>query len=65
MQFKNNILRILKEYPVVNQLILTGEPSNKIKDQIKKLLDLKQNSLYKILPSSDAEMIKNYIPHRV
>ena len=60
VQFKNNILRIsLKEYPVVNQLILTGEPSNKIKDQIKKIIRLKaKQSFIKSYLSSDVEMIK-------
>ena len=35
---KNNVLIIkLIEYPVVNQLILVGEPSNKYKEQIRQI----------------------------
>ena len=42
VQIKNQKLIIdLKEYPVVNELILTGEPSNKFKDQIKKIISTK------------------------
>ena len=37
VQIKNNKLEIvLKEYPVINQLILIGEESNKYKELIKK-----------------------------
>ena len=43
VSFSNNILKInLKEYPVINQLILIGEKSNRIKKQIKKIISLKK-----------------------
>ena len=46
VQFKNNILRIsLKEYPVINQLIIIGEPSKRLKIKLKKIISLKQKSL--------------------
>ena len=36
VSFSNNVLKIvLKEYPVVNQLILIGEKSNNIKNKLK------------------------------
>ena len=34
----NNVLTLnLKEYPIVNQLIITGEDSNRYKEQIRKM----------------------------
>ena len=42
VQIKNKKLIInLKEYPVVNELIILGEPSNKFKDQIIKIISTK------------------------
>ena len=36
----NQILTVqVKEYPIINQLIIVGEKSNKYKDQLKKLLN--------------------------
>ena len=60
VEIKNNILVIdLKEYPVINQIILKGEPSNKISEEIKKNLKLKENnSFIKSYLSSDIEIIK-------
>tara|TARA_B100001057_G_C22850779_1_gene950884 strand:- start:408 stop:2654 length:2247 start_codon:yes stop_codon:yes gene_type:complete len=60
VEIKNNILVInLKEYPVINQIIIKGEPSNKISEQIKKNLKLKENnSFIKSHLSSDIEIIK-------
>ena len=44
---ENNTLIVkVKEYPIINQLIITGEKSNKYKEQIKKLIKLKQKSSY-------------------
>ena len=40
---KNTLTVTLKEYPVVNQLIIFGEKSTKYKEQIKKLINLKEN----------------------
>tara|TARA_Y100000768_G_scaffold388236_1_gene382941 strand:+ start:5983 stop:8220 length:2238 start_codon:yes stop_codon:yes gene_type:complete len=51
---------IVKEYPFVNQLIITGEPSNKIKDQIKKQISTKaKRSFIKSSLSKDVNLIKN------
>ena len=57
---KNNVLIIkLIEYPVVNQLILVGEPSNKYKEQIKKLIKTKEKKPYiKSNISKDIETTK-------
>ena len=61
VSFSNNILKIsLKEYPVINQLILIGEKSNGIKKQIKKIISLKEKrSFIKSKLSDDLETIKN------
>ena len=60
VSFSNKILTInLKEYPIVNQLIIIGEKSNKIKNQIKKLISLKEKrSFIKSKLSNDLEIIK-------
>ena len=43
VEINNNTLSVdLKEYPVVNQLIIVGEKSTKFKNEIKKLLELKR-----------------------
>ena len=60
LDLRNNILYVnVKEFPVINQLILVGEPSNKYKDQIKKLIKLKEKSSFinSYLPS-DIEIIR-------
>ena len=44
IKFKNSILTInLKEYPVVNQLIVVGEKTKKLKEQIIKVIKTKEN----------------------
>ena len=60
VSYLNKILTInLKEYPIVNQLIIIGEKSNKIKSQIKKLISLKEKrSFIKSKLSNDVEIIK-------
>ena len=60
VDLKNGILVInVKEYPVINQLIITGEKSNKFKDQIKKIIKSKQKSSYiKSNLSDDIDLIK-------
>ena len=46
INLSNNTLIInVKEYPTVNQLILLGEKSNKIKEQISKLISTKKKDL--------------------
>ena len=43
VSLNNNTLKLdLVEYPVLNQLIIIGEKSNKFIDQIKKIMQLKE-----------------------
>ena len=60
INLKNETLFIdVKEYPVVNQLILIGEESNRYKEEIKKLIKLKQKkSFIKSFLVNDVEIIK-------
>ena len=60
LEIKNDTLVInLKEYPIINQIIIKGEPSNKISKEIKNNLKLKEkNSFIKSYLSSDIEVIK-------
>ena len=61
INIKNNILEIqLTEYPLTNQLIITGEKSTKYKEQIIKLIKLKEKrSFIKSYLSKDIDLIKN------
>ena len=60
VNLSNGILKIdLIEYPVINQLIIIGEPSNKYKKEIIKLIKSKQKrSFIKNNLSEDIEIIK-------
>ena len=60
VELSNNILNInLIEHPVINQLIIIGEPSNKYKEQIIKILQSKEkNSYIKNNVAKDIETIK-------
>lgn len=60
ISLKNNILKIfVKEYPVVNQIILVGEKSNKIKSEIKKNIQLKEKkSFIRSYLTKDIDVIK-------
>ena len=60
INLEKNILYIdLVEYPVINQLIIVGEKSNKYKEQIKKIIQLKEkNSFIKSYLSKDIDRIK-------
>ena len=60
VELSNNILNIkLIEHPVINQLILIGEPSNKYKEQIIKLIKSKEKDSYiKNNIANDVEIIK-------
>ncbi len=60
VNIKNNILTIdLKEYPVINQIIIRGEPSKKISEEIRKNLRLKEkNSFIKSYLADDIDIIK-------
>ena len=61
LKLQNNVLVInLKEYPVINQLIIIGEQSNNSREQIKKVINLKEKrSFIKSLLAKDLEIIKN------
>tara|TARA_X000001036_G_scaffold272236_1_gene252773 strand:+ start:1629 stop:3863 length:2235 start_codon:yes stop_codon:yes gene_type:complete len=60
VELSNNILSInLIEHPVINQLILIGEPSNKYKEQIRKIIKSKEKDSYiKNNISKDVDIIK-------
>ncbi len=62
VEMKNSTLNIsVKEYPVINQLIIIGEKKKAFKDQITKLLKLKEKrSFIKNYLSSDIDLIKNF-----
>ncbi len=61
VQLNNNVLKIdLEEYPVIDQLIITGEKSNRYVEQIKKIIQLKEKRSYiESYLSSDIEKIKS------
>ena len=42
---KNTLIVNVVEYPVINQLIIVGEKSKKYKEQIKKIIQLKEKTL--------------------
>ena len=57
---KNTLTINLKEYPVLNQLIIIGENSNKFLNQIKKVMKLREKrSFIKSYLARDVENIKN------
>ena len=60
VKLSNGILKIqLTEYPVVNELVIVGEPSAKIKEEILKLIKSKQKeSFIKNNLTQDIETIK-------
>ena len=60
IKLEKNVLYVdLVEYPVINQLIIVGEQSNKYKEQIKKIIQLKEkNSFIKSYLSKDIDRIK-------
>ena len=60
IELKKNILKInLKEYPVINQLIITGEKKKGNVEEIKKLINLKEKkSFIRAYLSKDIETIK-------
>ena len=61
IQISNKTLKInLKEYPIINQLIIIGENSNKFKKEIRKIIKLKEKrSFIKSYLAKDIETIKN------
>ena len=47
LNLENNVLTInVKEYPVVNQLIILGEPSKRIREKFKELISIKENKAF-------------------
>ena len=60
IEISNNILNIeLKEYPVINQLVIVGEKTKRYKEQIIKILKLKEKkSFVKSFLAKDIENIK-------
>ena len=60
IELKNNILNIkLKEYPVINQLVILGESKKGNIEQIKKLITLKEKkSFIKSYLAKDIEIMK-------
>ncbi len=60
IELKNNVLSVtVKEYPYINQLIVTGEKSNRYSEQIKKIISLKEKrSFIKSYINNDIEKIK-------
>ena len=61
VEINNNTLSVdLKEYPVVNQLIIVGEKSKKFKNEIKKIIRTKEkNSFIENNLKQDVTSIKN------
>ena len=60
VSLNNNILTvILKEYPVVSQVLLLGEPSKNIKESVLSLISTKKNSSFiRSNISKDIDIIK-------
>ena len=47
INLKNNILFVeVKEYPVINQIIIFGETSKRIRDQLKEIISIKENKAF-------------------
>ena len=61
LELKNNVLKVeLKEYPFINQLVIIGEKSKKYREQIKKIIKLKEKrSFIRSYLAKDIESIKN------
>ncbi len=56
---QNSLIINLKEFPVINQLVIVGEPSKKYKDQIKKNIKSKEKrSFVKSNLAKDIDIIK-------
>ena len=58
---ENNILKIdVEEYPIINQIVITGEQNSNIKKQIKDVISLKEkNSFIRNNLNNDINLIKN------
>ena len=62
VNFSENTLKIfVKEYPIINQLILIGVESNKFRDELLKIIQLKEKgSFVKSFVSKDVDNIKMF-----
>jgi outer membrane protein insertion porin family len=62
IKLDGNTLNIkVKEYLIINQLLLIGEKSSKIRDELKKIINLKEkNSFIKSNLSKDISLIKDF-----
>ena len=60
LELSNNVLKVsLVEYPLINNLIILGEPKKAYQDEIKKLITLKnKDSFIKNNLSTDVDRIK-------
>ena len=60
LEIKNNVLQLdLKEYPYINQLVIIGEKSKRYREQIKKIIKLKEKrSFIRSYLAKDIESIK-------
>ena len=60
VELENNTLKIsLTEYPIINQLIILGEPKSSFKDEIKKFIKSKEKKPFiKSLVTEDVNIIK-------
>ena len=60
IELRNKILILnLKEYPIINQILIVGEPSKKLSEEIKKNLTLKEKaSFIKSYLAKDVDIIK-------
>ena len=61
INLSDNILTVkLEEYPIINQLIITGEKSTRYTQQVKKVLKLKEKGSYiKSYLKNDIQKIEN------
>lgn len=58
---KNTLKLVLKEYPVINQLIVIGETNSNLREQILKIINLKEkNSFIKSNLAKDLDLIKGF-----
>lgn len=60
VEIADNVLKVsVKEYPIINQLVIIGEKNNRYKTQIKKIIKLKEKrSLIRSYLSKDIDRIR-------
>ena len=47
INLKNNTLFVeVKEYPVINQILIFGETSKRLRDQLKEIISIKENKAF-------------------